>query len=131
MFQTLTIVGGLITASSLIVARKPGAKELFRRIAPYQGFLGLAMLAMGILWLVRWMPNLGASFSSLGGALVLGMIAANILIGFLMGFSLLSGVLARNETAKAKSEILMRKLMNAQIPLGVSAVAMGVASFVL
>ena len=131
MFQTLTIVGGLITASALIVARKPNAKELFRRIAPYQGFLGVGMLAMGILWLVRWLPNLGASFSSIGGALVLGMIAANILIGFLLGFSLLSGVLAKNETARDKSDAVMAKLSNVQVPLGVSAVAMGVLSFVL
>ena len=130
MFQTLTIVGGLITASSLIVARKPQAKEIFAKIAPYQGFLGIGMLALGIFWLMRWLPNISLSFTSLGGALVLGMIVANILIGFLMGAGMMSNLLAKNETAKAKSEELLARLTNAQIPLGVSAVAMGVLSFV-
>ncbi len=131
MFPILTIVGGLITASALVVARKPGAQEIFRRIAPYQGFLGVGMLALGVLWLVRWLPNLSMSFTSVGGALVLGMIVADILIGFLLGFGLLSNVIAKSEAAREKSAALMKRLTNVQVPLGVSAVAMGVLSFVL
>ncbi len=131
MFPILTIVGGVITASPLIVARKPNAKELFARIAPYQGFFGVGILALGILWLVRWLPNLSLSFSSLNGAIVLAMIVANILLGFLMGFGLLSGLLAKNETAKQKSQALIAKLTSIQIPLGVGAVALGAASFIL
>ena len=130
MFPILTIVGGLITASPLIVARKPNAKEIFARIAPYQGFFGLAMLALGILWLLRWLPHIGMSFSSLGGAIVLAMIAANILIGFLLSFGLLSGFLAKNETAKEKSAALIAKLTSVQIPLGVGATLLGALSFV-
>ena len=43
----------------------------------------------------------------------------------------LSGLLAKNETAKAKSEAVIAKLTSIQIPLGVGAVALGVASFLL
>ncbi len=131
MFPILTIVGGVITASPLIVSRKPNAQELFARIAPYQGFFGVGVLALGILWLVRWLPNIGMSLASIDGALVLAMIVANILVGFLLGFGLLSGFLARNETAKAKSDALIAKLTSVQIPLGVAAAALGAASFVL
>ena len=131
MFPILTITGGLITASPLIVARKPGARQIFVRIAPYQGFLGVGMLALGILWLVRWLPNITASVTSLDGALVLAMIVANILLGFLLGSGLLSNLLAKNETAKQKSEALIAKLTSVQIPLGIGAVVLGVASFVL
>lgn len=131
MFPTLTIVAGIITASPLIVSRKPNAKEIFDRIQPYQGFLGVGVLALGILWLVRWLPNIGASLSTIQGAIVLAMIVANILLGFLMGFGLLSNLLAKNETAKTKSEALIAKLRSVQIPMGIGAVALGVASFVL
>ena len=131
MFPILTIVGGVLTASPLIVSKKPNAAELFARIAPYQGFLGVGVLALGILWLVRWMPNIGASFATLDGMLVLLMILANIVLGFLLGFGLLSRVLAKNETAKAKGEALFAKLTTVQIPLGIGAAALGVASFVL
>lgn len=131
MFPILTIVGGLITASPLIVARKPNSKEIFSRIAPYQGFFGVGLLALGILWLVRWLPNLSVSFATLHGAVVLAMIVGNILIGFLMGFGLLSGLFAKNDAAKEKSAALIAKLTSVQIPLGIGAVALGVASFVL
>lgn len=131
MFPIFTIVGGLITASPLIVSHKPNAKQIFARIAPYQGMLGVGMLALGVLWLVRWLPNLGLSLSTVDGAIVLSMIVANIVLGFMMGFGLLSGLLAKNETAKTKSEALIAKLTNIQIPLGIVAVALGTASFIL
>lgn len=131
MFQILTIVGGLITASPLIVAKKPNAKEIFAKIAPYQGFLGVGVLALGILWLIRWLPVMSASLGSVGGIVILGMIVANILQGFLLGFGLLSGLFAKNETAKAKSQELIAKLTLIQVPLGMTAVGLGIASFIL
>ena len=131
LFPILTIVGGLITAAPFIVSRKPNANEIFARIAPYQGFLGAGMLGLGILWLIRWLPHISLSFSTLTGAIVLAMIAANILIGFLLSFGLLSGLLAKNDTAKEKSEALLAKLTRVQVPLGMTAVALGVTSFVL
>lgn len=131
MFPILTIVGGLITASPLIVSRKPNSRELFARIAPYQGVFGLGVLALGVFWLIRWLPHVSATLATVDGAIVLAMIVANILLGFLMGYGLLAGLLARNATAKEKSEALISKLTRVQVPLGVSAVALGVLSFVL
>jgi len=131
LFPILTIVAGVIAAAPLIVAKKPNSKEIFARIAPYQGFLGVGMLALGILWLVRWLPNVAASFTSLTGAIVLAMIVANIALGFLLGSGLLSGLLAKNETAKQKSEALIAKLTSVQIPLGLGAASLGAASFIL
>ena len=64
-------------------------------------------------------------------SLVLAMIVANILLGFLLGFGLLSGLLARNATAKEKSEALIAKLTNVQIPLGLGAMGLGTASFLV
>ena len=130
MFQILTIVGGVVTASPLIVAHKPNAKELFARIAPYQGLLGVGVLALGVLWLVRFLPHIG-TVASVPGALVMAMIVANILLGFLMGFGLLSGLIAKSAAAKEKSEQLIARLTKVQIPLGLTAIGLGVASFVL
>ncbi len=131
LFPILTIVCGLITAAPLIVARKPNAAQIFARIAPYQGFVGVGALALGILWLVRWLPNLTASFTSLSGAMVTGMIVLDIALGFVLGYGLLSGLLARNAAAKEKSEAVFAKLTRVQIPMGVGAAALGVSSFLL
>lgn len=46
LFPILTIAGGLIAASSFLIAKKPDAKRLFEKVAPYQGMIGLAMLVL-------------------------------------------------------------------------------------
>jgi len=131
LFPILTILTGLLTASALIVARKPNAQAIFDRVRPYQALFGVGVFAMGVFWFIRWLPNLSLSLSTLPGMIVLGMIVMNILLGFMLGFSVLSGWLARNDSAKEKSDALVAKLTTAQIPLGVGAVALGVASFVV
>lgn len=131
MFPTLTIMAGLLTAAPLVIARKPNSRELFQRILPYQGLLGVGVLALGVLWLVRFLPMLSASLTSVSGVIVLAMIVANILLGFLMSFGLLSGLLSRNPTAKAKGDALFAKLHAVQVPLGVAAMLLGAVSFVV
>ena len=36
----ITIAGGILAASALIIARKPNAKELIDKLTPYQGWIG-------------------------------------------------------------------------------------------
>ncbi len=40
----VAILGGLIAASGLIVAKKPNAKELLDKLTPYQGCVGFPFL---------------------------------------------------------------------------------------
>ena len=40
----ITIAGGLLAASNLIIARKPNAKDLIDKLTPYQGWIGIVML---------------------------------------------------------------------------------------
>jgi hypothetical protein len=39
----ITIAGGILAASALIIARKPNAKQLVDKITPYQGWIGIVM----------------------------------------------------------------------------------------
>ena len=64
LYAILSIVGGLIAASSFVIARKPDAKELFDRLAPYQGFIGIGMLTVGILWLLQVLPHICLLYTS-------------------------------------------------------------------
>ena len=45
----IAILGGLIAASSLIVSKKPNAKELLDKLAPFQGIIGVILLVSSIL----------------------------------------------------------------------------------
>ena len=58
LFPILAIVGGLIAASSFLITKKPDAKELFEKLAPYQGFVGVGMLVLGVLWLLQVLPHI-------------------------------------------------------------------------
>lgn len=118
----LLIVGGALAASNLIVAKKPDAKQLFDKVAPYQAGIGIALLVIGV-----W--NLLHSFASpsifeiikiapLLGVTVLAMIVCAILLGFLLGMPQISKWTANNANAQQKSAALMAKIAPFQILLG-------------
>ena len=57
-FAALFVLG-VVCASNLIIARKPDAKELIAKIAPYQGWIGAISALWGVWWLINWVLNLG------------------------------------------------------------------------
>ena len=52
------IILGVVCASSLIIARKPDAKELIAKVAPYQGWIGAISALWGAWWLINWVLNM-------------------------------------------------------------------------
>ena len=128
LFAILTIVGGLIAASSLIIAKTPNSRQLFDKIAPYQGFLGVGLLGFGLFHLIfRVMPNFGVLMQvPLTGGLLIAGLALDILIGFLLGYGLVSRWLSRSNTAAAKGQAALAKLVPVQVPMGLAAVCVGV-----
>ena len=129
-----TIIGGLIAASGLIIARRPDAQEWLDKVTPYQGWLGFGLFAWGLYWLITFiLPNIGAFTSvPLQFAVILTVLFSGIGVGFLLGFGLLSKyALSKNATAEAKGQALRQKLVLVQAPLGLVAVASGVLSYVI
>jgi hypothetical protein len=124
----ITIVGGIIAASSLIVARKPNARELIDKLVPYQGWIGIVMFCWGVWELFGSLTHIGFisqvplrwTFWLLSGV-------ADFGVGFLLGFGLLSKyALSKNATAQARGQELRARLVKFQVPLGMLATAMGV-----
>tara|TARA_R110002126_G_scaffold4409_11_gene23191 strand:+ start:14983 stop:15573 length:591 start_codon:yes stop_codon:yes gene_type:complete len=131
MFPIFTLIGGLIAASPLILARKPGAKVIFDKIAPYQAIVGAALFTLGIVWLVRWLPFAGSAFSSVRLMLIPAMILANLAVGFVLGFGLIRRVLVKNAASAAKGDALFGKLQRVQAQLGIATAGLGAISFVI
>ena len=44
----IAIIGGIIAASSFIIAKKPDAKELIDKLTPYQGWIGVVLTFFGV-----------------------------------------------------------------------------------
>jgi hypothetical protein len=108
----IALAGGVLAAANLIIGMQPRAKELIDKLTPYQGAIGLGLLA----WGAYNLTNLGLYIKLIGAMPVsaiaaIGMVLLLIIVGFILGFGLLSKyVLSRNEQAAAKGEQLRAKL---------------------
>ncbi len=50
---------GVLGASNLIIAKKPDAKELIAKMAPYQGWIGAVSALWGVWGIISAVLNLG------------------------------------------------------------------------
>lgn len=108
---TLVIVAALVALAGLMLAQKPGLKATFDKLVPYQGVLGVGVLAWGVWDLLRlvirdWFMGKslfgtlvagfggsGVSVDKVGAASLLGYIVCSILLGATLGFGLRSPAL--------------------------------------
>ena len=120
---------GLLAASSWIASRSEDAGALIETLRPIQGWLGVIGAVTGLVFLVMNIFAIGAQMKA--GALV-GMVLAlggPILLaatGFLMGFGMISAMLASNQEAKEQADELYQNLAVYQIPLGLASVLVGI-----
>lgn len=115
------IVGSLVALSSFIIAKKPEAKKLFEKIAPYQGFLGVALLGYGAWQLIANIGDIGDWFK-LNKLYAIGwlcyMVSA-ILLGFCLGFGLIANWIPGEGGAEKKGLEIQKKLLGFSLPIGI------------
>ena len=144
------LLGGLLAASSFILAKKPDAKAMFEKVAPYQGTIGVTMFGWGLwhvlylvlnikIWkemmfgisegMVKATPSLGCRLFAVNwivGSLVM------VVLGFLLGFGMIQAYAGKkNPAVAAKSEAMMKKLAPHQTWLGFVAVISGLLFLLL
>jgi hypothetical protein len=124
----ITIAGGILAASALIIARKPNAKQLIDKLTPYQGWIGVVMFFWGVwdtLGAVRGLSLLSAA--PLTWIFWLASSVADLLVGFLLGFGLITKyALSSSPAALARGQQIRAKLAGYQGVFGLFAIAMGV-----
>lgn len=119
---------GILGAANIIIAKKPNAKELIDKMVPFQGIIGVIACIWGVINLIRWFSYSGLLFKVVP-ILAITWLAISIiliLLGFLLGFSLISKLLSKSEAAAAKGEKLRAKLAAIQAPLGVISICLGI-----
>ncbi|MBN1773959.1 MAG: hypothetical protein JXB32_22055 [Deltaproteobacteria bacterium] len=132
----ILIVGGALAASSLILAKKPNARDLLMKVAPYQGSIGVVMFLWGIYDLiVNFLLHLGEFgiifampiFWKLFGVFMIVGYLCELLVGFLLGFGMITAFAAKKSPAAAqKAEVVMKKLAPWQSTLGIIAIIAGI-----
>jgi hypothetical protein len=123
----ITIAGGILAASALIISRKPNAKDLIDKITPYQGWIGIVMALWGVWAVLDCVRHVGL-LSSMPVFWTFWLVqgVADLLVGFLLGFGLITKyTLSSNATAQKRGQELRAKLAPYQGVLGLFAIVMG------
>ena len=125
---------GVLGAASLIIARKPDAKELIGKLAPFQGWIGAVSALWGV-WGLVW------SFMSIGWltsapiywATFLADSVLQLALGLLLGVGVLKTFITE-PTANRRMDETIAKIAPFQGTLGLIAIGVGlwmvVAGFV-
>lgn len=129
------ILLSIIAVPSLILAKKPNAKELLEKIEPYQGWIGLIFCFWGVWGIISAFLNMGWLTSApIWWSTLLAGSVVEAGLGFMLGFGMINKlILSKNEDAKEKAELLREKIAPKQGKLGILGIAVGawmiVASF--
>ncbi len=128
---TLAILG-VLAAPSLLLAKKPEAKELLNKVTPYQGWIGLVFCFWGIWGIIQSIISLSLLTSHpIWWITWIISSALEASLGFLLGYGMISKlVLSKNQIAREKGEQLLKKLAPLQGRLGLIAIIFGIWSIV-
>lgn len=129
------IISGILAVPSLILSKKPDAKNILDKITPYQGWIGVVIFIWGIWSLISVLLNAGLF---LGNGLVvlfiliLAIAVVEAVLGFILGFNLINTyVLSKNAKSEEKGQQLLAKLLPLQGKFGIAAIVLGVITLVL
>jgi len=127
------IILGILAVPSLLLSRKPNAKEYLDKITPYQGWIGLVFCFWGIWGIISALLNMGwLTTWPIGWVLWLAVSVVTAVLGFLLGYGMINKLLlSKNEEAKEKGEALLAKLAPLQGKFGVAAIILGIVYIVL
>jgi len=127
------IILGLVAVPSLVLDKKPNAKEIFDKIAPYQGWAGVVFCIWGIWGLISAILNISI-LSTWPVSWVLWVLCSLIeaSLGFILGYSLIyKYVLSKNETSAKKGEQVLAKLLPMQGKIGIAAIIIGIVYIIV
>ena len=129
----IAIIGGIVAASSLVVAKKPNAKELLNKLTTYQGWIGIVLVIWGAKDLIGVISNMGVVTEFfITWVIGLTMSLVKLIVGFLLVFSLISKyLLEKSKEAKRKGSVLRTQLTTFQIPTGLMLTVLGILYIVL
>jgi len=121
------IILGILAVPSLILSRKPEAKELLNKIIPYQGWIGVVFCILGIWGLINCVFSIGmTSYSLISWIIWLLVTGVQASLGFILGYGLITKYfLSKNKSASEIGEEILSKLLPLQGRLGFVAIVIG------
>jgi hypothetical protein len=128
LYPILLIILGLLAIPSLVIAKKPEAKELFDKVAPYQGWFGVVFAVWGVWGIISSILNIGWLTSApIWWVTLLAIAVVEAVLGFILGYGLIQKyALSKNAEAAEKGKALLAKLLPLQGKFGIAAIIIGI-----
>ena len=130
------IILGLLAIPSLVLSKKPDAKEMFDKVAPYQGWFGTVWAIWGLWNIIDCFLNLSLLGLGTPGVIVwalwllVSVVTAGL--GFILGYGLIQKyALSKNEKAAEAGEKVLAKLIPLQGTMGIVAIALGILAIIV
>jgi hypothetical protein len=122
------ILLSIIAVPSLLLSKKPNAKELLEKVAPYQGWIGLVFCIWGVWGIITAFLHMG--WLTAAPIWWITLLAGSVVeagLGFMLGYGLMNELfLSKNEAAKEKAEMIREKIAPKQGKLGILGIIVGV-----
>ncbi len=123
------ILLSFIAVPSILLAKKPNARELLDKVAPYQGWIGMLFCFWGIYGII-FSGVLGMGMIAHWPVYWATLLAVNVLqaaLGFMLGYGLIAKyAFSKNEEARLKGEQLLAKLAPKQGKIGMLGIFVGI-----
>ena len=117
---------GALAVPSLILARRPDAREMLGKLAPYQGWMGAVSALWGIWGIISSFLNIGwLTTAPISWATSL---AASVLLaglGFILGIGVLKTFI-KSPAAQKKLDVTLQRVAPHQGRLGIAGIGVGV-----
>jgi hypothetical protein len=128
IYGIFLVLLSIVAVPSLILSKKPNAKELLEKIEPYQGWIGLLFCLGGIWGIIS--AILSISWLTTAPIWWITLLAGSIVqatLGFMLGFGLMNKLfLGKNEKAKEKAAEIISKIAPKQGKLGILGIIVGI-----
>ncbi|WP_350287592.1 hypothetical protein [uncultured Croceitalea sp.] len=118
----------IIAVPSLVLSKKPNAKELLEKIEPYQGWIGVVFCFWGVWGIISSILNIGWLTSGpIWWATLLAGSLVQATLGFMLGYGVINKlVIGKNQEAQAKAAELRAKIAPKQGKLGLLGIGVGI-----
>src|SRR5438477_12921509 len=124
------LLGGVIGASTIIVARRPDAKDVIEKLVPFQGVIGIVLLLWGLKGVFDILRTLNyIHFAPFWWLVFLATVVTELGLGFLLAY----GLIARFSSGQAaeKAGQVHTKLVTYQSSLGLTAIGLSLLFLLL
>jgi hypothetical protein len=120
------LVLGVVAVPSLIIAKRPDAKQMIDKLTPYQGWIGAVSCLWGVWGIISAVLNIG--WLSQWPIWWISWLAGSILqasLGLILGIGTLKTFI-KNPQAQQKMDETLTKIQPKQGVLGLAAIGVGI-----